>query len=57
MEDKKEYLRDIAKEHWECGQPFSSDDFRLFQRLCKEDGFDIELSRYGSFCYDDIKKG
>ena len=22
-----------------------------------EDGFDIELSRYGSFCYDDIKKG
>lgn len=57
MEDKKEYLRDIAKEHWECGQPFSSDDFRLFQRLCKEDGFDVDGKDWSYYweCYEDCR--
>jgi hypothetical protein len=57
MEDKKEYLRDIAKEHWEYGQPFSSDDFRLFQRLCKEDGFDVDGKDWSYYweCYEDCR--
>ena len=57
MEDKKEYLRDIAKEHWECGQPFGSDDFRLFQRLCKEDGFDVDGKDWSYYweCYEDCR--
>ena len=57
MEDKKEYLRDIAKEHWECGHPFGSDDFRLFQRLCKEDGFDVDGKDWSYYweCYEDCR--
>lgn len=57
MEDKKEYLRDIAKEHWECGHPFGSDDFRLFQRLCKEDGFDVDEKDWSYYweCFEDCR--
>lgn len=57
MEDKKEYLRDIAREHWEYGQPFSSDDFRLFQRLCKEDGFDVDEKDWSYYweCFEDCR--
>lgn len=55
--DKKEYLRDMAREHWEYGQPFSSDDFRLFQRLCKEDGFDVDGKDWSYYweCFEDCR--
>ena len=57
MEDKKEYLRDMAREHWECGHPFSSDDFRLFQGLCKEDGFDVDGKDWSYYweCFEDCR--
>jgi hypothetical protein len=57
MEDKKEYLRDMAREHWECGHPFSSDDFRYFQGICKDDGFDVNRDDWNYYweCYDDCR--
>lgn len=58
MEDKKEYLRDMAREHWECGHPFSSDDFIYFQNLCKEDGFKVTEEDWNYYwnCFDDCRE-
>lgn len=55
--DKKEYLRDMAREHWECGHPFGSDDFRLFQDICKEDGFDVDGKDWSYYweCFEDCR--
>lgn len=57
MEDKKEYLRDMAREHWECGHPFSSDDFKYFQSICKEDGFDVDEKDWSYYweCFEDCR--
>lgn len=58
MEDKKEYLRDMAREHWECGHPFSSDDFIYFQNLCKDDGFKVTEEDWNYYwnCFDDCRE-
>ena len=58
MEDKKEYLRDMAREHWECGHPFYSDDFRFFQDICKDDGFDVDRKDWSYYwdCFNDCKE-
>lgn len=58
MEDKKEYLRDMAREHWECGHPFDSDDFRFFQDICKDDGFDVDRKDWSYYwdCFNDCKE-
>lgn len=55
--NKKEYLRDMAREHWECGHPFGSDDFRLFQDICKEDGFDVDGKDWSYYweCFEDCR--
>lgn len=57
MEDKKEYLRNMAKEHWETGHPFSSDDFRYFQGICKDDGFDVDQKDWNYYweCFEDCR--
>lgn len=57
MEDKKEYLRDMAREHWECGHPFDSNDFRLFQDICKEDGFNANEKDWSYYweCFEDCR--
>ena len=57
MEDKKEYLMDMAKEHWETGHPFSSDDFRYFQGICKDDGFDVDQKDWNYYweCFEDCR--
>ena len=57
MEDKKEYLIDMAKEHWETGHPFSSDDFRYFQGICKDDGFDVDQKDWNYYweCFEDCR--
>ena len=58
MKDKKEYLRDMAREHWECGHPFSSDDFRLFQDICKDDGLDVDRKDWSYYwdCFNDCRE-
>lgn len=57
MEDKKEYLRDMAREHWECGHPFDSNDFRLFQDICKDDGFNANEKDWSYYweCFEDCR--
>ena len=57
MKDKKEYLKDMAREHWECGHPFSSDDFKYFQSICKEDGFDVDGKDWSYYweCFEDCR--
>jgi hypothetical protein len=56
--EKKEYLRDMARDHWECGHPFSSDDFIYFQNLCKEDGFKVTEEDWNYYwnCFDDCRE-
>lgn len=57
MEDKKEYLKDMAEEAWETGHPFDSDDFRLFQRVCKDDGYEVNRNDWDYYweCFDDCR--
>ena len=58
MEDKKEYLKDMAQMDWDSGHPFSSDDFRLFQRVCKDDEFDVTREDWNYYwnCFNECKE-
>lgn len=58
MDDKKKkYLKDLAKMDWESGHPFSSDDFRYFQRCCKDDGYEMTPEDFSYYwtCFEDCR--
>lgn len=47
--DKDEYLRTTAQDTYESGQPYSSDDFDLFCRIGKEDGFELTQNDFDKY--------
>ncbi len=58
MEDKKAYIKNLAEEDWDCGHPFGSDDFRYFQRLCKDDNIEVDESDWNYYweCFNNCKE-
>lgn len=48
----------MAKDDWECGHPFSPDDYEEFASYCKAEGFDCtpELFDYYFECYDYLRE-
>lgn len=47
--DKDEYLKTLAQDTYESGQPYSSDDFKLFRRIGREDGFELTQDDFDSY--------
>ena len=55
----KSYVKRWARDDWEAGQPFSSDDFEQFKQIMKDDNFELpdnefeEAWNYYWECYND----
>lgn len=55
----KSYVKRWARDDWEAGQPFSSDDFEQFKQMMKDDNFELpdnefeDAWNYYWECYDD----
>ena len=55
----KSYVKRWARDDWEAGQPFSSDDFEQFKQMMKDDNFELpdnefeDAWNYYWECYND----
>lgn len=55
----KSYVKRWARDDWEAGQPFSSDDFEQFKQMMKDDNFELSDNEFEDAwnyyweCYDD----
>ena len=47
--DKDEYLKTLAQDTYESGQPYSSDDFKLFRRIGREDGYELTQDDFAKY--------
>ena len=43
------FLKDFAKESFDCGQPMSTDDFSEFKQLCAESGFSVTEDDFDTY--------
>lgn len=54
---KKKYLKEFARDGWETGHPMGSDDFREFQKICKDDGYEVTKEDWNYYweCFHNIR--
>lgn len=57
----KSYVKKCAKDTYEVGEPFSSDDFNQFKQIMKDDNFELSDNEFEAAwnyywqCYDELK--
>ena len=55
---KKVYLKQFARDGWETGHPMDSDDYDLFVRICKDDGYTVDQNDWNYYwqCFNNYRE-